>query len=204
MRSLKFFKTKTLPALLVASTFAVGFAMTGCGDNNSDKEPDIHEAVNSLNLFLSQAKNEQNFTAITNQPNVYAFTYYGDIDKFRIDYNDTFFYGIIEENNIYKISQSDDLSWHKNTETDDLRAPKDQIQSLISKLNVLSWNEYDSKTKTLKCELTDGIVTANLDANQLKVNIIYTNASDKSLEVIVKDVGATTVTLPANIIDDAQ
>ena len=203
MRSLKLFNTKILPALLAASAFAIGFAMTGCGDNTG-KEPDISEVVNSLNSFLSQAKYEQNFTAITNQPNVYAFTYYGDVDKFRIDYNDTFFYGVVEENNIYKISQSDDLSWHKSTDIADLRAPKDQIQSLISKLNGLSWNEYDSKTKILKCELTDGIVTANLDTNQLKVNFIYTDGPEKSLEVIVKDVGTTAVSLPENIIDDAQ
>ena len=110
----------------------------------------------------------------------------------------------MEEKNIYKVFQSSDLSWHKNTEVDDMRKPADQIQSLISKLNILSWNEYNSKTKILKSELTDGIVTAKLIANELTVNFIYTDGSNKSLEVIVKDVGSTNVTLPDNIVDDTQ
>ena len=199
------FRNKILPIMLSISTLATGFATAGCGDNNSSNGKVIADAVESMNLFLSQAKDEQNFTVITNQPNVYAFTYYGDVDKFRIDYADTFFYGVVEENNIFKISQSDDLSWHKSTEIDDLRAPKDQIQSLISKLNALSWTEYNSKTKTLKCELADGMTSAKLIDNELTVNIVYyTDESEKSLEILVKDVGSTNVTLPENIVDDTQ
>ncbi|MCH5165107.1 MAG: hypothetical protein J1G01_01740 [Clostridiales bacterium] len=204
MKIKKFFKINVLPVLIAASVPASGFAMTGCGNDNSNKEPYISEVVNSINLFLSRAKYEQNFTSITNQPNVYSFTYYGDGDKFQIDYDDSIIYGIVEEDNIYKISQSNDLSWHKSTDIDDMRNPKDQISSLISKLNVLYWNEYNSKTKTLKCELTDGIATATLIANELTVNFIYTDGTEKSLEIIVKDVGTTVVTLPENIIDDTQ
>lgn len=61
---------KVLPILLATSTLAIALVMTGCGDNNSNREQEIANAVDSMNLFLSQAKDVQNFTAVTDQPNV--------------------------------------------------------------------------------------------------------------------------------------
>lgn len=206
MKLTKFFKTIVISFCLVASFALAG--LTGCGNDskNSADKREISDAWGKIELYLSSVKDGRNYATIVDRSNsnMFSFTYYGDGDKFQIDYNDTVIYGVVENYQIYKISQADDLSWHKrkSTDVDDMRAPQAQIQSLITKLNYCAWNEYNSKTKTLKYVTTDGTITAKLSNNELTVEFIYTDGTEKTMKITVKDVGTTTVTLPENIIDD--
>lgn len=209
MKITRILKTKALAVLLAASALAIGLAVTGCGGTDPDADAankanalkERAAAISEINEFLQNVKEGKNYTSVSVRTTTPTYIYYADGDKIKIEFDGTTDYGVIENNSIYKISQADDLCWHKNNNVYDVMNPAERISSLITKINAMPWNGYDGKTKTVICILDDGSATAKLNAEVLTVNIIVEN---KTTTFIIKDVGTTTVTLPENIVDDTQ
>ena len=204
MKLAKFFKTIVISICLVAILLISGIFLTACNDE-PDKKKEQEQTKDAIISFLENAKSIKNYTSISEYSNNPTYSYYADVDKIKIEYNGTTNYGIIEDRCMYKISQDDDLLWHKNIDVKnndvyDLSTPEERISDLISRINATSWNDYDSKTNTLICRLDDGHATAKIDSDTVIVNLIMNTGSTTTFTI--KEVGSTTVTLPEDIIDD--
>ncbi|MDE7164189.1 MAG: hypothetical protein K2O04_02035 [Clostridiales bacterium] len=199
MKLARFFKTIVISFCLAACFAMAGLAMTGCGEKKPDKQEEIDNALNAAITFLRNAKEGRNYSDVSKYSDGRVYKYYTESGKIKIEYNETT-YAVIENGRIYKIYQTDDLTWHKNSNASDIGDPEVLLSNLIMKIGVLPWSEYDSKTKTLKCVLTDGSITAKLDAGVLIINLIEDTGATTA--ITIKDVGSTTVTLPEDIVDD--
>lgn len=200
MKLTKFFKTIVISVLLAVSFTMAVLVMTGCDEEEPDKEKEIKQAVSAAVDFLTNAKNCGNYSSVSEYPDGRKYEYYAEGDKFQIEYNGTT-YGVLEGAHLYKVYQADDMTWHKNNDTSDLKHPASRIANLINNINRQLWYDYDKKTKTLTTAYTDGSATIKLDAGAF---IITFNLDTGTTRHIINNVGTTTVTLPENIIDDTQ
>lgn len=202
MRLKSILKTIVVAVVLVVSVVVTGLAMTGCGEEKPDKEKEIKQALSTVNKFLENAKEDRNYTDISEYSDGSIYKYSAYYDKIKIEYNGTTTYGVTENGCFYKITQTDELQWHKSNDVSDLPDPQERIAKLISRINATPWNDFNNKTKTLICVLDDGNVTANIDSDKLIVNLIMDTGSTTTFTI--KDIGKTVVALPDNIIDDTQ
>ena len=175
--------------------------LAGCSNN---KDEEIKQAVSTVVEFLNTVKDSGNYSSVSEYSDGSVYKYYTEDGKIKVEYNEVF-YGVKVDNFLYKISQADDMTWHKNTDTTDLSDPVTRINNLINGINNTSngslWTDYNSKKKTLTATFSDGSATYKLVAGEFIVTFITNNGTTKHT---IKNVGNTTVTLPENIIDDTQ
>lgn len=180
-------------------------ALTGCGnDEKPSKAEELENAINATIDFLNNVKESGNHTSVSEYSDGRVYKFYTEDGKIKVEYNGIF-YGLKTEDRLYKISQADDMTWRKHTDTTDLSDPITRNNNLLNTIYNISryslWTDYNSKTKTLTATLSDGTETFKLDAGML---IITYNLETGITTHTIKDVGNTTVTLPENIIDDTQ
>ena len=193
----------TIVACLMA-IFAI--TLTACSNvEKPDKDEEIKHAVSVAVEFLNTVKDSGNYSSISEYSDGRGvYKYYTEDGKIKVEYNEVY-YGVKIGNNLYKISQADDMTWHKTTDTADLSDPAARTDNLINNINNTSkwflWTDYDSQTKTLTATYSDGSATLKLDGGVFIITYITNNGTTKHT---IKDVGNTTVTLPDNIIDDTQ
>lgn len=193
----------TLCVCLMA-IFTLTLAACGNDDEKPNQDEEIEQAVSTVVDFLNTVKDSDNYSSVSFLSDGSIYKYYTENGKFKIEYNEVF-YGVSVGDSLYKISQADDMTWHKNTDTSDFSDPITRINNLINGIDNTSkaslWTDYNSKTKTLTATYSDGNTTVKLDAGEFCITYITNNGTTKH---IIKDVGDTTVTLPENIIDDTQ
>lgn len=212
MKLTKFLKTIAISVCIAASFAIAGLAMVGCGnDNNSaaqkqQKTKEINQAANAAVDFLNTAKaNGGNYYSTSEFSDGSVYKYYTADGKMKIEYNGELFYGVKIGNSLYKISQADDMTWHKTNNLADLSDPVARTDNLINSINKTSkyslWTDYDNDTKTLTATYTDGNATVKLDAGVLVVTF---NLDTGTTKHTIQNVGDVAVTLPENIIDDTK
>lgn len=204
MKLAKFFKTVVTSVCLAASFAIAGLSLTGCGDGNEpDKHAEIDKAINAAVDFLTNARDCGNYSSVSKYLDGSVYEYYTDNGKIKCVYDGTFYAVKEGDFTLYKISQDDDGTWHKTNDDTDLSDPKDRITKLIITVDrTFIWNDYDSKTKTLKCVASDGTITVSIDNGVFTWAFNY-NSGGTSKHTI-SNVGSTTVTLPEDIIDDTE
>ncbi len=203
MKLTKFFKTILISICLTVSFAIAGLSLTGCGDGNEpDKYAEIDKAINAAVDFLTNARDCGNYSSVSEYYDGRVYEYYADDGKIKCVYTETF-YAVKEGGfDLYKISQDDDGTWHKNNDDTDLSDPEDRMTKLIINVNrTFIWNDYDRKTKTLKCVASDGTITVSLDEGVFTLAFNYDTGTTKHT---ITNVGSTTVTLPEDIIDDTE
>jgi hypothetical protein len=192
---------KTFITLFACIMAILSLTLAGCSNN---KDEEITQAVSAAVDFLNTVKDSGNYSSVSEYSSGIVYKYYTEDDKIKVEYNKVF-YGVKVDNRLYKISQADDMTWHKNTDNTDLSDPVTRINNLINGINNTSnvslWTDYNRKTKTLTATFSDGSATYKLDAGEFIVIFITNNGTTKHT---IKNVGNTTVTLPENIIDDTQ
>lgn len=199
---------KLLVTLLVCIMTILTQTLTACGnDEKPNKDEEINQAVSNVIEFLNSVKDSGNYSSVSEFPDGSVYKYYTAYSKIKVEYNkveyNEVFYGVKEGNILYKISQADDTTWHKITDTTDLSDPIARTNNLINGVNNTSnaflWTDYNSKTKTLTATYSDGSGTYKLDAGEF----IWTIITDKGItKHTINNVGKTVVSLPENIIDD--
>ena len=192
---------KTFITLLACIMVIFSLTLAGCSNN---KDEEIKQAVSTVVEFLNTVKDSGNYSSVSEYSDGSVYKYYAEDGKIKVEYNEVF-YGVKVDNFLYKISQANDMTWHKNTDTTDLSDPVTRINNLINGINNTSngslWTDYNSKKKTLTATFSDGSATYKLVAGEFIVTFITNNGTTKHT---IKNVGNTTVTLPENIIDDTQ
>lgn len=186
----------------IGACFMVILAITLTGCENRNKDEEIKQAVSTVVDFLETAQDSGVYSSVSEYSDGSIYKYYTEDGKIKVEYNEVF-YGVKVGSSLYKISQTDDMVWHKTNDTADLSDPISRINNLINGINNISklslWTDYDSKTKTLTATYSDGSSTIKLDAGEFMITFISNYGITKH---IIKEVGNTTVTLPEDIIDD--
>ena len=180
--------------------------LAGCGNNGKPKkDEEIKQAVNTAIDFLNTARTSGNYSSVSEYSDGSIYTYYAEDGKLKVEYKNDVFYGEQSGSRFYKISQTDDMIWHKTYDTTDLSNPRTRINNLINGINNTTdlslWTDYDGETKTLTATYADGSSTLKLDAGVFVITYFTDSGTTKHT---IKEVGNTTVTLPENIIDDTQ
>ncbi|MDE5562115.1 MAG: hypothetical protein K2J01_00940 [Clostridiales bacterium] len=211
MKLTKFFKTIVISVCLAVSFVTAGLAMVGCGGGNNpedknDKTEEIKQAASAAVDFLNAAKeNGGNYYSTSEYSDGSVYKYYTADGKMKIEYNGELFYGVKVGNSLYKISQADDMTWHKTNDFSELGDPVARTDNLINSINKTSklslWTDYDSDTKTLTATYSDETVTVKLDAGVLVITFNWVTGTTKHT---IQNVGDVAITLPENIIDDTE
>ena len=192
---------KTFITLFACIMAILSLTLAGCSNN---KDEETAQAVSAAVDFLNTVKDSGNYSSVSEYSDGSVYKYYTEDGKIKVEYNEVF-YGVKVDNRLYKISQANDMTWHKNTDNTDLSDPVTRTNNLINGINNTSnaslWTDYNRKTKTLTATFSDGSATYKLDAGEFIVTFITNNGTTKHT---IKNVGNTTVTLPENIIDDTQ
>lgn len=213
MKIAKFLKTTVISICLAASFAAAGLAMVGCGDGktpasqNPNKAAEIKQAVNAAVEFLNTTKeNGGNYYSVSEYSDGSVYKYYTADGKMKIEYKGELFYGVKVGNSLYKISQAEDMTWHKTNDFSELSDPITRTDKLIDGINKTSkmslWTDYDSDTKTLTATYSDGTETITLNAGVLVITSYLDTG--KTTKHTIQNVGDVAITLPENIIDDTE
>lgn len=184
--------------------------LTGCANEEKpNKDEEIKKAVSTAIDFLNTVKASGNYSSVSEYSDGRIYKFYTEDGKIKVEYNDEVFYGMKIENHLYKISQADDMTWHKHTDTTDLSDPATRNNTLINAINNMTkyslWTDYNSNTKTITATLSDGTANLKLDTGIFILTYkLETGITTHTTTHTIKDVGNTTVTLPENIIDDTK
>lgn len=217
----QFLKDKFLPLLLVSSTFGFGGLLTACSENKKpddgiivppdppkppiievDKEKELKNAKEELARFMARVQAEKNFTAeIETTLPAQKYTICIDGNKAKTSNSGKISYVVNEDENLYKIFQTEDQSWHKDNADEGTKSAEDIVSELIVGINKIAWTNYDKDSKSLSVTTPEYVATAHLDDEQVS----FTAGSEgRSENCTLSDVGTTLVTLPENVIDDTQ
>lgn len=183
-------------------------------DPDKDKEPDdsplpemrtLEDAKTEFDAFVDRLATGKNFTYVLKSASQNVTTQFAG-NKAKSDRNGEVYYLTEENGENFVFELENDNAWHKDFAEDNMTIDH-AISTVTDALADVTWTAYDSNTNLLSGDVSTTIdgtpiiakVEANFDQDDMSVKM---KSGLTTTNMSVSKIGTTTVTLPANVIDE--